>query len=210
MSLPQLRPSPDARKGLGPLLRLGLFVLCALAAPSASADSVPPLVGTLCAKCHGADGNSTDPTYPKLAGQPAAYLAKQIGEFIAGSRRHDLMSPVAAQLKPEEIEAVADYFSRQRSTSGPPGDATLTEIGQLLYTIGNPATGLPSCDGCHSPDGSGGGRFPRLAGQHREYLAKQLEDIREGRRTSSTLMRAVAERMGPIEVRAMSVYLSGR
>lgn len=183
----------------------------ALAPAVGRAEALAPqqIASAACAQCHGLDGNSVEPTFPKLAGQPAAYIAKQINEFIAGTRGHELMAPVVAKLAPAEIDALATYFSQQKTSPGKPGEPTLTEIGKLLYTIGNPKTGLPSCDGCHSPDAAGGGRFPRLAGQHREYLVKQFNDIRAGRRNSSALMRAVADRMGELEIRAMATYLSG-
>ena len=192
-----------------------LILLClplALSGNRVIAADTEQIVRTVCAQCHGLDGNSVVATYPKLAGHPAAYIAKQINDFIAGTRHHELMSPVIAKLAPEEIDGLAAYFSRQKAAAGQPGpaeNATLRRIGELLYTIGNPKTGLPSCDGCHSPDASGGGRFPRLAGQHRDYLVKQLNDIRDGRRNSSSLMRAVAERMSELEIRAMAIYLSG-
>lgn len=175
----------------------------------AGATETRQLVATVCAQCHGIDGNSVEPSFPKLAGLPAGYIAKQINEFIAGNRSHELMSPVSARLSAAEIAGLADYFSQQKPARGVAGEPTLTEIGQLLYTIGNPATGMPSCDGCHSADASGGGRFPRLAGQHRDYLVKQLKDIKAGRRNSSPLMRAVTDRMNDLEMKALAVYLSG-
>lgn len=189
-------------------LGLLLFAISPVASVAAFAGT-KEIVTNICAQCHGIDGNSVVPTYPKLAGQPAAYIGKQINEFIAGTRHHELMSPVIAKLTPDDIDGLATYFSQQKVSPGKPAETTLTEIGKLLYTIGNPKTGLPSCDGCHSPDASGGGRFPRLAGQHREYIIKQLNDIREGRRTSSALMQAVADRMGDLEMRAIATYLSG-
>lgn len=190
-----------------------LFWLATLGTGPATAqgENAPAadLVTRICSQCHGIDGNSTLGKYPRLAGQPAGYLAKQLNEFIAGNRQDPEMSPVAARLTADEIAGLANYFSQQKPLAGTPESSTLNEIGTLLYRYGNPDTGLPSCDGCHSPNAAGGGRFPRLAGQHREYIAKQLADIRQGRRNSSALMRAVADRMSELEVKAMAVYLSG-
>lgn len=202
------KPCSPVRQATLSALRCGA-ILIALAPLAGRAEAPPQLVSTACAQCHGVDGNSVEPTFPKLAGQSAIYTAKQISEFIMGTRSHEQAAPLVAKLSLPEVEALATYYSQQKMTPGKPGEPTLTEIGKLLYTIGNPKTGLPSCDGCHSPDASGGGRFPRLAGQHREYLIKQLNDIRAGRRNSSALMRAVAERMGELEIRAMATYLSG-
>jgi len=173
------------------------------------APEPPEMVVKICSQCHGLDGNSTVPTIPKLAGLQAGYIAKQIEEFRGGNRGHEQMLPVVAKLSTDDIALLAGYFSQQSAAPGKPGEPRLSEIGKLLYKIGNPATGLPSCDGCHAPDAAGGGRFPRLAGQHREYLIKQLNDIREGRRNSSPLMRAVADRLGELEIRALATYLSG-
>ena len=186
----------------------GLLALLALPVLPAAADT-RQIVSRVCSQCHGMDGNSAVPTYPKLAGLQAGYIAKQIDEFIAGNRAHELMTPVIAKLTSDDVAGLATYFSQQKPAPGVAGEPTLTEIGQLLYTIGNPATGLPSCDGCHGADATGGGRFPRLAGQHREYILKQLNDIKSGRRNSSPLMRAVTDRMNPLEMKALAVYLSG-
>ena len=184
------------------------FILTAK--PAASEEiAPPPIVKRVCAMCHGIDGNSKLPRYPKLAGQSASYISRQLSEFIVGNRKHPEMTPIAEALEAKDIDVVAEYFSQQKATPGKPETSQLNEIGKLLYTIGNPNTGLPSCDGCHSPDGSGGGRFPRLAGQHREYLAKQIADMKESRRIASPLMKTVAERMGELEMKALSVYLSG-
>jgi cytochrome c553 len=203
-------PCSPLRQATLSALRYGaLLMTLAPATGLASTEAGRQIASTACAQCHGLDGNSVEPTYPKLAGQTAAYTAKQISEFIMGTRSHEPAPPAVSQMTPLEAEALAAYFSQQKTSPGKPGEPTLNEIGKLLYTIGNPKTGLPSCDGCHSADATGGGRFPRLAGQHRDYLVKQLNDIRAGRRNSSTLMRAVADRMGELEIRAMAIYLSG-
>ena len=167
------------------------------------------LARAVCGNCHGVDGNSVLPQYPKLAGLQSAYIGKQLREFIAGTRAHELMGPVVSKLVPDEISDLATYSSTQTPAPGKPGDAKLAARGRMVYSQGNPATGLPSCDGCHGPTGTGSPRFPRLAGQHQAYLYKQLNDIRKGRRNSSPLMRAVSERMSDEEMTAVTTYLSG-
>ena len=163
----------------------------------------------ICQDCHTLDGNSVKPRYPKLAGMHANYIRKQINEFIAGNRSHQEMTPVAQSLNAEDIDNVASWFAAQKPKRGQQGDTATAILGAQIYDHGNSKTGLPSCDGCHSPDASGSARFPRLAGQHQAYLKKQLDDIREGRRTSSPLMRSVAERLTPEEAHAVTTYLSG-
>jgi cytochrome c553 len=175
----------------------------------AGTDEPQRLASTVCAACHAVDGNSTNPTYPKLAGQYASYIAKQLREFNGGTRGHDQMSPVAAKLSPEEITEIAAYFSARAPSPGKPGDPAVAELGRAVYLQGNVDAGLPSCDGCHGPTANGGPRFPRLAGQHPAYLAKQLADIKQGRRTSSPLMQAVAERMTDDEMQAVAIFLGG-
>jgi cytochrome c553 len=197
-------------------LRHSLSLAVVLAATSllspplqAGPDEAQRVARTVCAKCHAVDGNSTSPAYPKLAGQYSSYLAKQLREFNANTRAHDEMSPVAAKLTSEEVSDIAAYFSAKTPSPGKPGDPAIADMGRSVYLQGSVDTGLPSCDGCHGPDAAGSPRFPRLAGQHASYLFKQLTDIKDGRRTSSPLMQAVAGRMTDGEMYAVSVYLGG-
>jgi cytochrome c553 len=191
--------------------------ICLCFAPIRGATAAEPdpelrarqLVTTVCANCHGADGNSTQPSYPKLAGLQAAYIKKQIREFVSGTRKHEAMSPVALRLTEDEVQALADFFSSKAPSPGQDGDPRLAARGRAIYFEGNVAAGLPSCDGCHAADGTGSPRFPRLAGQHADYLFKQLDDIKHGRRNTSPLMRAVSERLSADEMRALAVYLGG-
>lgn len=175
----------------------------------AGTDEAQRLASTMCATCHAVDGNSTNPTYPKLAGQHSSYIAKQLREFNAGTRAHEQMSPVAAKLSPDEITEIAAYFRAKTPSPGKPGDPAIAERGRAVYLQGNVDAGLPSCDGCHGPEANGSPRFPRLSGQHPAYLFKQLADIKHGRRNGSPLMQAVAERMTDDEMHAVSIYLGG-
>lgn len=177
--------------------------------PHAGPNDARRLAQAVCATCHDADGNSANPTYPRLAGQQASYIAKQLREFVRGNRSHEQMSPVASQLKPDDIAEIAAYFSAKTPSPGKPGDPVATERGRALYREGNADAGLPACDGCHGPDAGGSPRFPRLSGQHPSYIFKQLSDIKHGRRRSSPLMQAVAERMTEDEMHAASIYLGG-
>ena len=213
------RPNPPNQGAASSRVRMSgatapWFLACALLSGVAAAVEDPgararQLVTTVCASCHGADGNSTQTTYPKLAGLQASYIKKQIREFVSGTRRHEMMSSIAARLTEDDVQALADFFSSRPPSPGVDGDPRLAARGRAIYFEGNVAAGLPSCDGCHAADGTGGPRFPRLAGQHADYLYKQLDDIKHGRRTTSPLMRAVSERLSADEMRAVAVYLGG-
>lgn len=190
-----------------PLL-IALFAMPTLAATPPDERAVH-LVRGICANCHGEDGNSKQPAVPKLAGQHAAYLKRQVRDFMAGTRKHELMTGFLSRLGDEDVDALGTYFSTQKPAPGRLGDRRIAELGKALYFQGSRDAALPSCDGCHSADGSGSPRFPRLAGQHPEYLVKQLKDIQSGRRVASPLMKTVAERMSDDEMRAVAVYLGG-
>ena len=172
-------------------------------------DRALHLVRGICANCHGEDGNSRQALVPKLAGQHAAYLKRQIRDFMAGTRKHELMTGFLSRLGDEDVDALGAYFSAQKPLAGARGDPRIAERGKTLYFQGSRETALPSCDGCHSADATGSPRFPRLAGQHPEYIVKQLKDIKTGQRVASPLMKAVADRISDDEMRALAVYLGG-
>jgi cytochrome c553 len=178
-------------------------------AAAESGDRALHLVRGICANCHGEDGNSRQPLVPTLAGQQAAYLKRQVRDFMAGTRKHELMTGFLSRLGDEDVDALGTYFSAQKPLPGRRGDPRAAELGKALYFQGSRNAALPSCDGCHSADGGGSPRFPRLAGQQPEYLIKQLKDIQSGRRIASPLMKAVAERMSEDEMRAVATYLGG-
>lgn len=165
----------------------------------------------LCIACHGPDGNSVNPEWPKLAGQHENYLVKQLQAFQTGERQNEMMAPMAAPLKPQDILDVAAYFSKQK-TSESQGNAELQDAGQRLYTGGNLATGVVACAGCHGPSGVGNpaGGFPRLAGQHAAYVAKALKDYRAGSRSNdrNAMMRGVASKLTDAEIAAVAEYIT--
>lgn len=132
------------------------------------------IVANICSACHGMDGNSTVPTYPKLAGRHPEYLVRELKVFISGKRKSEIMAPIAATLDPDDLNALGAYFGAQKPTSGQVLDQKAAEIGKKLYLDGDETRGVPACAGCHESDGSGNSRFPRLAGQHREYLIAQM------------------------------------
>jgi cytochrome c553 len=182
-----------------------------LVAPSSPAADAKQIVTTVCAACHGEDGNSTVGVYPKLAGLQADYITKQLKDFIAGKRQNPIMTPIAQTLSSDDIPAIAAYYSAQKPAAGKVEDQSRAALGKKLFDDGNTASGVPACGGCHQPGAGGNERFPRLAGQHQAYVLQELTDMKNGLRANDRgrVMRAVAERMTEEEMKAVAEYLAG-
>lgn len=165
-----------------------------------------------CVACHGPDGNSANAEWPKLAGQHASYIMKQLNEFKAGARKNDLMSPMATPLNDQDIQDLAAYFSSQTQAPGVAA-ADQVELGEKIYRAGNANTGVAACMACHGPAGSGNPSavFPHIAGQHAVYIEKALKDFRSDIRTNDNakMMRNVVARMTDQEIAAVAQYLQG-
>ena len=195
--------------------RLTTVLLCA--AVSFNVLAGDPVAGeakaVVCASCHGPAGNSVNPEWPKLAGQHAAYTAKQIHDFKAGVTRSDaLMAPMIATLSDRDIEDIAAYYASRTSTGGFASEE-LHALGERIYRGGRMESGVPACIACHGPRGNGNGPagFPRLAGQHATYTAKQLEDWRLGTRANDPngMMADAVRYLTPAEAKAVSEYIAG-
>lgn len=167
----------------------------------------------MCAGCHGPDGNSAVPTYPKLAGQSAAYIEKQLTDFKSGKRQNAIMSGMAAGLSPQDIKNVAAYFSSQHTAPGTAqGTAQQIALGQKIYRGGNREERVPACMSCHGPSGAGvPPKFPRVGGQWAGYVQAQLLAFRSGTRANDPagMMRTIASRMSHDEIAAVSQYIAG-
>ncbi len=165
-----------------------------------------------CAACHGADGNSTDPQYPKLAGQSEGYLKKQLMEFKDGTRANAIMAGMAAALSEEDMQDLATYYSAQ-TIDGGKADPDLAERGESIYRGGDMAKGIPACAACHAASGLGNpaARFPALGGQHAPYVQSQLEMFRSMQRANDAgqMMRNIAIKMTDPEIAAVSSYIQG-
>ncbi len=165
-----------------------------------------------CAACHGADGNSTNAQYPKLAGQHASYLYKELKNFKQGKRVNVIMQGMVKSLSDKDMQDLAAYFSQQTIKPGV-ADPKLVAQGEQLYRGGDAKRGIPACSGCHGPAGRGNplARFPRLAGQHAEYVASQLKMFRSRQRANDPngMMRGVAANMTDQEIAAVASYIQG-
>jgi cytochrome c553 len=198
------------------LLRSGAAAACLLAplvvvqdADSQSAAAVSKAT-TTCQNCHGPGGNSVVATFPRLNGQQAGYIAAQLKSFRAQKRSDPhavaYMWGMASQLNDALIADLAKYFAVQSPTPPQSGGALATE-GQKIYESGAPADGVPPCQACHGAHGEGSGVVPRIAGQHADYLKKQLEAFRSTLRDNA-VMHANTTNMTDGEIKAVVSYLA--
>lgn len=167
----------------------------------------------LCAACHGADGNSMAPTFPKLAGQGERYLIKQMNDIKSGARVVVPMTGMLNNMSEQDIADIAAYFASKKIKGGQ-ANPDLVARGEALYRGGKLEDGMPACTGCHAPDGSGNnqGGFPALGGQHADYIALQLTAFREGERTNdgdAMIMRDIAAKLSNKDIKAISSYIQG-
>jgi cytochrome c553 len=203
---------PATSRGCGPYLAVIMLGLALGATAWADdAEKAKAIVTKVCAGCHGMDGNSTAPNFPKLAGRHPEYLVRELKEFSSGKRKSEIMVPIATALDSDDFKALGAYFGSQKPTSGTVLDPAAAASGKKLYADGNEAKGIPACGGCHEMDGSGNKRFPRLAGQHREYLIEQMYNFKKDVRNdaSSRLMREVAKLLSDDEIKAVAEFLTG-
>jgi cytochrome c553 len=167
----------------------------------------------ICGACHGADGNSTVPNFPKLAGQGEGYLAKQLKEFKDGIRKDQVMSAQAAAVNEADIPHLAAYFASQQQTPDTAASQELATRGQRLFMGGDVANGIPACAACHGPNGAGNpaARFPSLDGQHALYTVTQLQRFKSGERANdpNQMMRTTVARMSEDEMKAVAEYIAG-
>ncbi len=206
-------------KLIAPLLIAGFIAACsfsAVANEAAPAKYKPDLAkgeasfGAVCAACHGPDGNSVLPIYPKLAQQHPEYLVKQLTEFKAGKRANPIMLGFASTLSEEDMKNIAYWISSKPSKPGFSKDKDLVTLGERIYRGGIADRQIPACAGCHSPNGAGiPAQYPRLAGQNAEYAQAQLTAFRDGVRMNSLQMTGVAAKLNDREIKAVSDYIAG-
>jgi cytochrome c553 len=176
------------------------------------ATKAQKIVNDVCAACHTTDGNSTNPTYPALAGQSPEYITKQLRDFKSGARKNATMAPNAAKLSDEDMLNLAAYFSAQQPKPRMAKNASLIAAGQKVFKGGNAGSGVPACASCHGPTGAGiPVQFPRLAGQHSKYVASQLHNFRSGDRTNDggKMMEVIARKLTDQEMKAVAEYVNG-
>lgn len=188
-------------------LSLGMVVVAHAGDPQRGQE-----LAATCAACHGADGNSVNPEWPKLAGQHASYTAVQLHHYQSGARENVLMTSQAVGLSEQDILDLSAYYATLTANAGE-ADPDLVELGEEIYQRGLAAQGVPSCASCHGPAGQGVGSavFPMLHGQHAVYTAIQLRAYRSGERATdpNRMMRGVAELLSDEEIEAVASYIEG-
>lgn len=192
-------------------LVLGLLSLSIL--PLTAAEETNPtekIVQTVCAACHGADGNSAVPQNPKLAGQHPEYLLKQLTNFKEGKRANAVMAGMVANLTPDDMKNLADYYSAKKINLSKAKTNGAGSLGEKIYRAGNAASGVPACASCHGANGAGiPKQFPRLSAQHADYTLTQMKAFRSGERANAPMMMTIATKMTDAEMQAVSDYVQG-
>lgn len=168
-----------------------------------------------CVACHGVDGNSPTPLWPKLAGMAEGYLLQQLLEFQKGdkgARNDPTMYGMVQNLSQQDLADLAAYYSTQEMTLGTvPQD--MVALGQRVYRGGNLATGVPACAACHDAGGKGNylAKFPRLGGQNSQYIVDQLTKFKSKVRANDPngMMEDIAARLSDKEIEAVASYVAG-
>ena len=200
---------------------LFVFAADAAPAPAAHAEAAPKaakpdlakgeaMFTGVCAACHGADGNSAAPAYPKLAQQHPEYLVKQLQEFKSDKRVSAIMKGFASMLSDEDMKNVAYFLASKKAKPGASADKELVQLGERIYRGGIADRQVAACAGCHSPNGAGiPSQFPRLSGQYADYAVAQLTAFRDGARKNSVQMAQVTAKLNDREIKAVADYIAG-
>ena len=164
-----------------------------------------------CGGCHGMDGNSFVPTFPKLAGQNEAYIVNQLKAFKANdTRKNDIMLGMAAGLSEQDMADIGAYFQGQRVSAAAPFDAAKAAAGLELYKGGDLQKGIPACQSCHGPTGAGmaGIGYPQIGGQYVDYTLAQLKAFKEGSRSNDDkrIMRDIVAQLSDEQLEALANY----
>ncbi|HEX3948526.1 MAG TPA: c-type cytochrome [Steroidobacteraceae bacterium] len=186
-----------------------LVSTAALPAPSVEAGATK---AATCQACHGANGNSTNPEWPSLAGLGADYIAEQLNNFKTGKRASPVMMPMTVNLTTNDMADLGMYFDSLTNT-GLEADPSYWQAGERLYRGGDQARGIPACMACHGATGKGNepAKFPALRGQQSGYVVKQLKDYASGTRTTGPngIMQTIAKRLSADDIRNLASYLQG-
>lgn len=197
------------------------FAADAAPAPAAHAEVAPKaakpdlakgeaMFTGVCAACHGADGNSAAPAYPKLAQQHPEYLVKQLQEFKSDKRVSAIMKGFASMLSDEDMKNVAYFLASKKAKPGASADKELVQLGERIYRGGIADRQIAACAGCHSPNGAGiPSQFPRVSGQYADYAVAQLTAFRDGARKNSVQMAQVTAKLNDREIKAVADYIAG-
>ena len=197
------------------LLRAAVLWSILLVASSAFAQAdearAKKIAGGSCFLCHGAQGESTSEIFPRLAGQHAEYITKQLTAFKNGQRKSTAMSEMVAKLTPDEMVALGKYYEKMSIPREDPKDPQLAAVGRYIFYNGNKFSGVPACVSCHGANAEGAANLPRLATQFSGYIHTQLKSFNKRERTNdNAVMHVVAEKMTELEMAAVAEYVSSK
>jgi cytochrome c553 len=206
-------------------IRLALLSAALASGVALAAESMPKAdpgkgqqtAAQVCAACHGATGQSALPANPNLAGQIAEYTTKQLTNFKAANgkpaaRVSPIMSGMVAALTPEDMRNLGAFYAGQAPSAGVARNTETVELGQKIFRGGIVSQGIPACSGCHGATGAGmAALYPRLAGQHSEYIEAQMSAWRSGARANDAgrIMRTIAAKMSDAQIKAVADYIAG-
>lgn len=203
-------------KTVATLLSSLLLATLAQASDPAAAPAKPDLAkggalaSQVCAACHTADGSRGSPANPIIAGQHPEYLAKQLAEFKAGKRKNAVMQAMAAPLSEEDMRNVSAFYASKTAKPGFAKSKDTVALGEKIWRGGIAERNVPACAGCHSPTGAGmPAQYPRIGGQHGDYVEAQMVAFRSGARANNAVMNGVAAKMNDKEIKAVSDYAAG-
>ena len=201
-----------------PSVLSSLALVCAsIAAHAAEAPASAPdpakgaaLSASVCAACHTNDGSRGVAANPIIQGQHPDYLVKQLVEFKAGKRDNPVMKSMAAPLSETDMRNVAAFYASKQPKPGFAKNKDLVAHGEKIYRGGIADRSVPACSGCHGPSGAGiPAQYPRLAGQHADYVEAQLVAFRSGTRHNNPVMTAVAAKLNDRDIKALADYVAG-
>ena len=196
------------------LARVIALVLAATAGAAFAQQDPATLAKGVCSACHGPDGHSISSVFPNLAGQQPAYIELQLDAFRdrqrADPNAQAYMWGMASQLSDDTIKGLAAYYAAKKPAPGKSGSPSLMAAGEKIYTQGIPAQGVPACATCHGKQAQGANAFPRLAGQHVDYLVAQLEGFKSGLRSNAPIMLGVVRTLTSEQIRAVATYAASR
>ena len=196
-------------------LRRHFFSLATAAAmlPAAHAADLTRAVEIVegkCFICHGTEGESSSPVFPRLAGQHAGYVARQLADYQSGKRKNDTMQAMVADLSADDMRLLGMYFESKPTRAHPVADPELAQVGRFVYHRGNPFSGVAACADCHGAAGHGTDKLPRLGGQHAQYVENQLKAFSKRERTNdNAVMHTIASKLTELELKAVASYISG-
>ena len=196
------------------LLALSVAGLSTQAAEKAASAPEPAKGATIstavCAACHTNDGSRGSAANPIIQGQHPDYLVKQLAEFKAGKRDNPVMRAMASPLSEADMKNVAAFYAGKQAKPGFAKNKELVALGEKIYRGGVADRSVPACSGCHGPSGAGiPAQYPRLAGQHADYVEAQLVAFRGGARRNNPAMTAIAAKLSDREVKALADYVAG-